>query len=81
MVAEVAPHLPHHGGNSETKETRTLLGIEAVNRVEQPEACHLYQILEILTTSIKMTRDIVGQRQAPGHDLLAAAEVCAAVRG
>jgi hypothetical protein len=46
VVTEVAPQLADHGGDREGREGRSVLGIEAFDRLEHPEHRHLLEIVE-----------------------------------
>ncbi|MBE5472597.1 hypothetical protein E3G67_004555 [Mycobacteroides abscessus] len=79
VVAKVPAYLPHHGRNRKAEKARALFRVKTVDCIQQAHSGNLDQVLEIFTTAIEMTCDIVRQRQASGDYLLVLTLVCVTV--
>ena len=60
MVAEVSANFAHHGRNGERQKIRTVLSVEAVHRLNQPDSCHLDEVFERFTAITEPACDVVG---------------------
>lgn len=76
VVAEVPADLAHDGRHRERQERRAAADVEPVGGLHQAEARDLQQVVEDLTASGELARDVLGQRKTPPDQLLA--EGCAA---
>src|SRR5204863_9747009 len=63
VVAEVALELAEDAGDGEGGEADTALGVEAVDRVDQPDARHLLEVLQRDRLAAVAVGEPTGQRQ------------------
>ena len=73
VVAEVPADLAHDGGHREGDEIRTGFDVEADDGVDQSDARDLNQVVARFTAALEPPGDVIGQRQAPLHNLVAMA--------
>ena len=70
LVAEMALQLAENRGCGVARELRAAAGLEPVDRLDQPEARDLEQIVERLVGVDVAQRQVARQRQEPLHELL-----------
>src|SRR4051794_22838571 len=74
-VTEMPAQLPEHRGQRIAGERRAIVRIEAVDRLEQPEAGDLDKVVEGLATPRVVVGRVAGQRQVAPDELLAHPQV------
>ena len=79
LVAEVALELAEDRRDGERRERRLALGVEAIDRLEQPERRDLDQVVELLAAALVAPCELACERQEALHELLARGRVVLAV--
>src|SRR5947207_6384580 len=75
----MAAELAEHGRRGEGDERYSAVGVEAVDRVDEPEACHLDQVLGRLAAAAIAQRHAASEWQVAPHELLADGRLAEAV--
>src|SRR3954451_2345382 len=70
-IAEVALDLAHDRGHGVARERDAALHVEAVDRLDEPEARDLVDVVERLLGALVAGRELPRERQEPLHDRLA----------
>jgi hypothetical protein len=78
VVAVVALQLAGDRGDGERRELAPALGVEAVDRAEQPDAGDLDEVVERLGAAVVAPGEAAGERQEALDELVAGGEVAEA---
>jgi len=78
VVAVVALQLAGDRGDGERRELAPALGVEAVDRAEQPDAGDLDEVVERLGAAVVAPREAAGERQEALDEFVAGGEVAEA---